>query len=51
MYRVLINGLQVQRFVQEILPVLPSWADENGKEIDIRDQHLENMLRKVNPGR
>ena len=45
------DGLQVQRFVQEILPVLQSWADENEKEIDICDQHLEKMLRKVYPGR
>ena len=47
----LINGPQVQRFVREILPVLQSWADQNEKEIDICDQHLEKMLRKVYPGR
>ena len=48
----LINGPQVQRFVREILPVLQSWADQNKKEIDMRDQHLEKMLlRKVYPGR
>ena len=35
----------------EILPVLRSWADQNEKEIDICDQHLEKMLRKVYPGR
>ena len=43
----LINGPQAQRFVQEILLVIQSWADENEKEIDIHDQHLEKMLRKV----
>ena len=37
--------------MQEILPVLQSWADQNEKEIDICDQHLEKMLRKVYPGR
>ena len=47
----LINGPQVQRFVPEILPVLQSWAGQNEKEIDICDQHLEKMLRKVYPGR
>ena len=47
----LINGAQVQRFVRMILPVLQSWADQNEKEIDICDQHLEKMLRKVYPGR
>ena len=47
----LINGPQVQRFVQEILPVLQSWADQDEKEINICDQHLEKMLRKVYPGR
>ena len=46
----LINGPQVQRFVQEI-PVLQSWADQNEKEIDICDQHFEKMLRKVYPGK
>ena len=48
---VLINGHQVQRFVQEILPVAQSWANQNEKEMDICDQHLEKMLRKVYPGR
>ena len=47
----LINGPQVQRFVQEILPVLQSCADQNEKEIDICDQHLKKILRKVYPGR
>ena len=47
----LLNRPQVQRFVQEILPVLPSWADQNEKEIDICDLHLEKMKRKVYPGR
>ena len=37
--------------MQEILPVLQSWADQNEKEIDVCDQHLEKMLRKVYPGR
>ena len=32
-----INGPQVQRFVQELLPVLQSWADQNEKEIDVCD--------------
>ena len=45
----LINGPQLQKFVQEILPVLQSWADQNEKEIDLCDQHLEKMLRKVYP--
>ena len=47
----LINGPQVQRFVREILAVLQSWADQNEKGIDICDQHLAKMLRKVYPGR
>ena len=47
----LLNGIQVQRFVREILPILESWPDQNEKEIDICDQHLEKMLRKVYPGR
>ena len=37
--------------MQEILPVLQSCADQNQKEIDLCDQHLEKMLRKVYPSR
>ena len=37
--------------MQEILPVLESRADQNKKEIDICDQHLEKILRKVYPVR
>ena len=37
--------------MQEIIPVLKSWADQNEKEIDICDQYLDKMLRKVYPGR
>ena len=47
----LINGPQVHGFVQEILQVLQSSADQNEKEIDKCDQHLEKMLRKVYPSR
>ena len=47
----LINIPQVQRFVREILSILQSWADQNEKEIDIFDQHLDKILRKVYPGR
>ena len=47
----LINGPQVQRFVQEILSVFKSWVDQNKKQIDICDQHLEKILRKVYPVR
>ena len=31
----LINETKVQRFMQEILPVLQSWIDQNKKEIDM----------------
>ena len=31
--------------------MLQSWADKNEKEIDICDQHMEKMFRKVYPGR
>ena len=43
--------LGVQRVVREILPVLQSWVDQNEKEIDICDEHMEKMLRKIYPGR
>ena len=33
------------------MPGLQSWADQNEKETDICDQHMEKILRKVYPGR
>ena len=43
----LINGPQVQKFIQEILPWIQSWAQVNKTTIDICDQQLEKMLRKL----
>ena len=43
--------LGVQRVVREILPVLQSWVDQNEKEIDICDEHMEKMLREIYSGR
>ena len=37
--------------MRQILPVLQSWVNQNEKEIDICDQHMEKMLRKIYPGR
>ena len=37
--------------MREILPLLQSWADQNEKEINICERHMEKMLRKVYPGR
>ena len=37
--------------MKDILPTLKSCADQNQNAIDICDQHLEKMLRKVYPGR
>ena len=50
MYRItsslLINGLQVQKFIQEILPEIQTW-EHNGTVIDMSDQELERMLKKL----
>ena len=43
----LINKTKVQRFMQEILPVLQSWIDQNKKEIDICDQNVVYPGRQV----
>ena len=43
----LINETKVQRFMQEILPVLQSWIDHNEKEIDICDQNVVYPGRQV----
>ena len=43
----LINETKVQRFMQEILPVLQSWIDQNEKEIDICDQNVVYPGRQV----
>ena len=43
----LINGPQVQKFIQEILPWIQSWAEVNKTVIHMCNQQLENMLRKL----
>ena len=43
----LINGPQVQKFIQEILPWIQSWEHINKTAIDMCDQQLEKMLRKL----
>ena len=43
----LINGPQVQKFIQEILPWIQSWAQVNKTAIDMCNQQLEKMLRKL----
>ena len=43
----LINGSQVQKFIQEILPWIQSWAQVNKTAIDMCNQQLEKMLRKL----
>ena len=42
----LINGPQVQKFIQEILPGIQSLAQVNKTTIDMCDQQLEKMLGK-----
>ena len=43
----LINGPQLQKFIQEILPWIQSWAQVNKTAIDMCNQQLEKMLRKL----
>ena len=43
----LINGPQVQRFIQEILPAIQTWAQHIRTVIDMCDQELERMLKKL----
>ena len=43
----LINESQVQKLIQEILPWIQSWAQVNKTSIDMCNQQLEKMLRKL----
>ena len=43
----LINESQVQKLIQEILPWIQSWAQVNKASIDMCNQQLEKMLRKL----
>ena len=43
----MINGPQVEKFIQEILPWIHSWVQVNKTTIDMCDQQLEKMLRKL----
>ena len=43
----LTNGPQVQKFIQEIIPAIQTWAQHNGTVIDMCDQELARMLKKL----
>ena len=43
----LINGPQLHKFIQEILPWIKSWVQVNKTAIDMCDQQSEKMLRKL----
>ena len=54
MYRttssMVVNGPQVQKFVQETIPVIQSWAQENEEVINMGDKYLEKMLKRLKMG-
>ena len=37
----------MQKFIQEIIPAIQTWAQHNGTVIDISDQELERILKKL----
>ena len=43
----LINKPQTQNFIQEILPGIQPWAQVNKTAIDMCNQQLEKMYRKL----
>ena len=43
----LINGPQVRKFIQQVLPGIQSWAQVNKATIDMCNQQLEQMFRKL----
>ena len=43
----LINGPQVHKFIQEILPWIKSWVQVNKTAIDMCDQQLEKCLESL----
>ena len=42
----LINGPQVQKFIQEILPAIQTWAQHNGTVIRIQQPAVLQQMRK-----
>ena len=43
----LINGLQMQQFILEVMPIIQLWALENKIAINISDQKLKKVLSKL----
>ena len=43
----LINGPQMQKFILEVIPIVQLWVLENKSAIDISDQKLKKVLRKL----
>ena len=43
----LINGPQMQKFILEVIPIVQLWALEDKSAIDISNQKLRKVLRKL----
>lgn len=46
----MVNGPQVQKFIQEMVPVIQSWAQENQEELNMADKQLEKILKRLKIG-
>ena len=43
----LVNGTQVQKFIQKVIPMIQSWTQYNQTAIEIMDKKIEQVLREI----
>ena len=43
----LVNGTQVQKFIQKVIPIIQSWAQYNQATIEVMDEKIEQVLRET----
>ena len=43
----LVNGTQVQKFIQKVIPMIQSWAQYNQTAIEVVDKKIQQVLREI----
>ena len=43
----LVNGTQVQKFIQKVIPMIQSWAQYNQTAIEVMDKTIEKLLGEL----
>ena len=43
----LLNGTQVRKFIQKVIPMIQSWAQCNQTAMEVMDKKIQQVLREI----